>query len=135
MRATIEAVLNDGDVEFAADFSAPWLYLGGLRVVEGGEGQRAFIALQREESVTPPIGRLYVKDGEWRGELRVAAKAFDLLMQGYFSPIFYQVALSMDCEPGPLGAAAELDVGMMDVAVTRFEPEMPEPPEPPGPLQ
>ena len=132
MRATIEAVLNDGDVEFAADFSAPWLYLGGQLVVEGGEGQRAFIALQREESVTPPIGRIYVKDGEWRGELRVAAKAFDLLMQGYFSPIFFQLALSMDCEPGPLGAAAELDVGMMDVAVTRFEPEMP---EPPGPLQ
>ena len=131
MRATIEAVLNDGDVEFAADFSAPWLYLGGLLVVEGGEGQRAFIALQREDTVAPPIGRLYVKDGEWRGELRVAAKAFDLLMQGYFAPIFFQLALSMDVEPGPLGAAAELDVGMMDVAVTRFEPEPLEMPEPP----
>ena len=127
MRATFEAVLNDGDIEFAADFSAPWIYLGGSLNVEGAQPQRAFIALQREETVAPPIGRLYVKDGEWRGELRVAAKGFDLLTQAYLSPIFFQLSLSLDCEPGPLGAAADLDVGMMDLALTRFEPAGPEP--------
>lgn len=124
MKASIEAVLNDGDVEFAADFSAPWLYLGGSMTLDaGGDPVRAFVALQREEAVESPIGRLYVKDGEWRGELRIAAKGFDLLMQAYVSPIFFQVQLSLECEPGAAGPTAELDVTMMDVALTRFEPE------------
>jgi hypothetical protein len=125
MKATIEAVLNDGDVEFAADFSAPWIFVGGPLSVEGVDKGRVYLALQREDAVQPPIGRLYQKNGEWRGELGLAAKGFDLLLQAYFSPIFFQLSLTLDVEADPLGGA-EYDVGMMDIAVTRYEPAGPE---------
>jgi hypothetical protein len=100
--------------------------VGGSFNVEGAAPGRAFVALQREEELQAPIGRLYVKDGQWRGELGVAAKGFDLLLQAYVSSTYYQISLNLECEPGAAGGAAELDVVMMDIALSRFEPEPPQ---------
>ncbi|HEX8232889.1 MAG TPA: hypothetical protein VF559_06055 [Caulobacteraceae bacterium] len=120
MKARIAAFLDDADLEFDAEFRAPWLFLGAGLELDGEPAGRVFVALQRDEEIERPFGRLVKEGEEWRGELRVAPAGLDLLIQGYMSMMPFQLTLNLELEPGE--TEGELFANELDVALTRFEP-------------
>jgi hypothetical protein len=119
MKARIIALLDDADLEFDAAFAAPWLFLGAGLELDGQASGRVFVALQRDEAIERPFGRL-LRDGEdLRTDLRVAPRGFDLLSNAYLAVIPYQLTLNLELEPGEAG---EHFAQELDIALTRFEP-------------
>jgi hypothetical protein len=120
MRGMINVVLNDGDLEFSGDLAQPSFFVGGALMMDENDHGRTYVSILRDDVGGAGTGTLKQEDSGWRAELRVAPDAFVLLLQAWYSPVYYQLTMSFDTAAAEAGAH---DLAAIELAMTRFEPE------------
>jgi hypothetical protein len=116
----VNLVLNDGDLEFSGDLAHPSFFVGASLTLEETDHGRTYVSILREEADAAGTGTLKQDESGWRAELRVAPDAFVLLLQAWYSPVYYQLTASFECAPAAGGGH---DLTAIELALTRFEPE------------